>query len=147
MSEPAVRRSRPRPLSKWISGLLVAIVVAGCAGAGATPTPSPLPSPRATPTPVGARVTNPQEAAALVIPVNPLFAGAMPLDPELIGQSRWWASSPLAGGGYRIEVTVGWGDCPAGCINRHVWTYDVTPDGTPTLVEESGDEVPPTMPE
>ncbi|NJD27591.1 MAG: hypothetical protein FIA92_04770 [Chloroflexi bacterium] len=91
-------------------------------------------------------MTNPQEAAALVIATNPLFAGAMELNPDLVGQSTWWTSSSLPDGGYRIEMTVGWGDCPAGCINRHVWTFDVVPDGTVTLVEETGDEVPPSLP-
>jgi hypothetical protein len=34
---------------------------------------------------------------------------------------------------------MGWGDCQAGCISRHVWVYDVDAGGAVTLVEERGD--------
>jgi len=70
----------------------------------------------------------------------------MPLTPDVIGASKWWVATPIEDGGYTIELTVGWGDCPAGCINRHVWTFTVAADGTATLVKESGDEVPTTLP-
>lgn len=36
--------------------------------------------------------------------------------------------------------SVGWGDCPAGCISRHTWTATVTPDGI--SIEESGAALP-----
>ena len=45
-----------------------------------------------------------------------------------------------------IEITVGWGDCMAGCIERHVWTYEVSPDGTVELIAEQGDPVPADLP-
>jgi hypothetical protein len=121
-----------------------AAVLAACAGPAATPSPEPTPQP--TPTPVGAPVSNAEEAAALVIATDPRFAGTTQLNPDVIGASRWWTSSPLSDGGFRIEVTIGWGDCPAGCINRHVWTYDVTADGAITLGSETGDEVPAVLP-
>ena len=41
-----------------------------------------------------------------------------------------------------MTFRVGWGDCPAGCIDEHVWTYDVAQDGTITVVSESGPPVP-----
>lgn len=122
--------------------LLVAALVAACAGAATTPEPTPKP----TPTPVGPPVTNPTEAAARVLATDPRFAGAMEYSADVIGASKWWTASPLEGGGYTIEVTIGWGDCPAGCIERHVWTYEVGPDGTVKLVSESGPEVPPVLP-
>ena len=125
-------------------GLLVGIVAA-CARPAGTPTPAPTPRP--TPTPVGAPVSDAAEAAALVIAIDPRFVGATELDPDLIGASRWWTSCPLWDGGFRIELTIVWGDCPAGCIHRHVWTYDVSADGSVTLVSESGDEVPAVLPE
>jgi hypothetical protein len=37
---------------------------------------------------------------------------------------------------------VGWGDCPAGCINEHRWTYAVSSTGDVDLVDESGDPLP-----
>ena len=126
---------------------LVALVttLAAC-GAGAAPTPSPGPTLRPTPTPIVARVASPGDAAALVIATNPIFAGTMELRPDVIGASRWWTAIPLASGGYRVELTVGWGDCPAGCIERHVWTFDVDASGSVRLVSETGDPVPSDLP-
>ena len=49
--------------------------------------------------------------------------------------SKWWVATPLSEGRYRIDITIGWGDCMAGCIDRHVWTYEVWPDGKVELVE------------
>jgi hypothetical protein len=108
---------------------------------------APTATPRPTPTPIAAPVATPAEAAALVIASDPRFSGATPLTPDIIGASKWWTATPLEGGGYRIELTLGWGDCPAGCINRHVWTFDVSPAGALTLVSELGDPVPATLTE
>ena len=122
--------------------LSAAILVAACAAAGApSPSTNPTPSARPTPTPIVAPVRTAEQAAALVIATNPLFVGARPLNPEMMGASKWWKATPLAGGGYSIEVTIGWGDCPAGCINRHVWTFEVTANGQVKLVTETGDPV------
>ena len=132
--------------------LVLATGLAACSGTGApTPTPSPMPStpaptPRPTPTPVVANVTSPADAAAIVIASNPLFAGTIELKPDIIGASRWWKAEPMASGGYRIQLTIGWGDCPSGCIDRHVWTFDVDPAGGLKLVSETGDPVPSPLP-
>ena len=91
-------------------------------------------------------MTTPEEAAALVIARDARFAGAQPFNPEVIGASKWWTSEPLTDGGYRITLVVGWGDCMAGCINKHTWLHDVKPDGTVTLVSEEGDPVPAALP-
>jgi hypothetical protein len=134
----------PRP-----AGLLLAFVLMLSAGACATTTsstPTPPPTPRPTPTAITAPVSSAADAAALVIATNPIFAGAPEYSTEMIGASRWWKATPRDGGGYTIELTVGWGDCPAGCIERHLWTFEVTPDGTVTKVGESGDEVPTDLP-
>ena len=37
---------------------------------------------------------------------------------------------------------VGWGDCQAGCIDRHTWTYQVGRDGTVTFQGETGPPLP-----
>jgi len=37
------------------------------------------------------------------------------------------------------------GRLPAGCINRHVWRYEVAPDRTVRLVEETGEPLPGTF--
>ena len=124
---------------------LLLVVLAACSAAGA-PSPTPEPTPRPTPTPITAPVAAPADAAALVIATDPRFSGAIKLTPDLIGASKYWEAEPLAAGGYRIKLTLGWGDCPAGCIERHVWTYDVDASGGLTLVSESGDEVPSDLP-
>jgi hypothetical protein len=145
--DPITPRSLSRTHVLWsFAGLLLVFAVVACAGAGAGSTPTPVPTARPTPTPVTATVETPEDAATLVIASDPRFAGATELNPDLIGASRWWVATPLAGGGYTIEMTVGWGDCMAGCIERHVWTYEVKPDGTLTLVDETGDEVPVDLP-
>lgn len=136
--------------------LVLASVVAACGGSAASaaptatvrPTSTPTATPvveRPTPTPVSVVVRSPSDAATLVIATNPLFTGAAPRDDGMIGMSKWWVATPLADGRFRIEVTVGWGDCMAGCIDRHVWTYEVWPDGALELVSETGPEVPPDI--
>ncbi|MEW5991742.1 MAG: hypothetical protein AB1736_10425 [Chloroflexota bacterium] len=108
-----------------------------------TPTPTPVaPSPAPTPTPIAADVASPEDAAALVIATDPRFEGAVSLTSDIIGASKWWEAEALGGGAYRITLTLGWGDCPAGCINRHAWAFEVTGDGQVTLLEESGVPMP-----
>lgn len=41
------------------------------------------------------------------------------------------------GSHWEFTFSVGWGDCPAGCIKRHFWKFNVHPDGT---VEYTGSE-------
>lgn len=99
-------------------------------------------SPEPSPTPIVVDVASPEAAAALVIATDPRFAGTIKLTPDIIGASRWWEAEPLARRGFRITVTIGWGDCPAGCIDRHTWTYDVSADGDVVFVGETGDPLP-----
>ena len=76
----------------------------------------------------GRRAVTQAEAVAQVLAQDPRFAGIGPLDPDLIGQSAWYEVSP-ATVGWRVTVTMGWGDCQAGCISRHTWVYDVDGPG------------------
>jgi len=136
---------RHLPPGRLIVAALLVAALAGCRAGGAAPL-SAAPSVGPTPTPLAVTVSSPADAAAVVIATNPLFAGTTELRPDVIGASKWWTAKPLATGGYRIDLTVGWGDCPAGCIDRHVWTYDVDATGGLTLVSESGDPVPSELP-
>jgi hypothetical protein len=133
-----------RPVAAILSAVLALVLVAGCAAGGATATPSPSPLP--TPTPVVASVTSAADAAARVIVTDPRFAGAIQLRSDLIGASRWWEAQALEGGAWQVSLTVGWGDCPAGCISRHTWIYDVSADGLVQLRSESGEPVPSVLP-
>jgi hypothetical protein len=137
-------RRHPSRLVLLATVLACVTALGGCNAASALP--SPAPTVRPTPTPITVTLAAPADAAALVIATNPMFAGATQLKPDVIGASKYWKAEPLASGGYRIELTIGWGDCPAGCIERHVWTYDVDANGGLTLVGETGDPVPSDLP-
>jgi hypothetical protein len=89
-------------------------------------------------------VTSPEEALAFVQAEHPEFAGLGPLDPDLIG-ACCWSEVKAVEGGYQVTFTVGWGDCPAGCIEKHVWTFVVAPDGRVGLIGEEGPVVPPNV--
>ena len=70
------------------------------------------------------------EAIAAVAAVDPQFLGYQPLDPDVIGASAW---VEVADGEDVVILTFvrGWGDCPAGCINRAYAKFEVhKPDGT-----------------
>lgn len=139
--------TRPRALAGALLSATVLVSLAACSGGGAATTlPSAPPTARPTPTPIVAPASTKEQAASLVLATNPMFTGTTELDPDMIGASRWWKATPLANGGWSIEVTIGWGDCPAGCIEQHVWTYEVSPAGAVTLIKESGDEVPTDLP-
>jgi hypothetical protein len=78
---------------------------------------------------------------AAIQAVTPWFDGIGPLDRTTIGQSAWWEArgSP---DGWLVTITVGWGDCQAGCIDRHQWSWHVAQDGAVTFGSESGPAVP-----
>lgn len=138
-------KTRPTRLPAAALFATLTILVAACStGGGASPAPSTpsLSTAAPTPTPIAVDVVTPEDAAALVIAADPRFAGTIKLTPNIIGASRWWESEPLEDGGFRIKLTFGWGDCPAGCINRHVWIYQVTADGQVSLESEAGDPIP-----
>ena len=111
------------------------------------PSPStslaPSPAPSSGPaTPPATRPLTADEAVALVLTSDSRFAGMRPRDIGLIGQSAWYEIRP-AGAGYVVTVSIGWGDCPAGCIERRTWVYSVSENGAVELVSTSGDDGPP----
>jgi hypothetical protein len=79
-----------------------------------------------------------QDAAQLVLTTNERFVGIQPRNPDLIGQAAWYEVTESADG-WQVQVYMGWGDCPAGCINHHGWTYEVTRAGAVRLLSEEGD--------
>lgn len=83
------------------------------------------------------------EAARLALSQQERFRGIEPFDQSLIGQSAWYQVAPSADG-WEVLIRIGWGDCPAGCINEHRWTYAVGRDGGVELVNEAGDSLPDT---
>ena len=77
-----------------------------------------------------------------MIASDPKFAKVGKKDPDLIGQCCYYEAA-RGQEGYRVRITMGWGDCPAGCIDHHTWTYEVSEDGEITVIAQSGDPVPP----
>lgn len=110
--------------------LLIVGLAAGCAG-GSMATTEP--------------VTSAEVAVARVVAQNPALAGIGPENADMIGACCFWRAEETADG-FRVAFEVGWGDCPAGCIDRHRWTYDVARDGSVELVGEEGPPVPSGVP-
>lgn len=111
------------------------------------PTPSPSPVPDASPPPVGeSGVTSAAQAAALVFASEPRFGRMMGLQAGLIGQSAWYEAFESTDG-FTVAVTLGSGDCFAGCIDQHTWTYNVDLDGNITLIGDEGDSVEAEIPQ
>ena len=123
-------------------GLVLAALLVACGGASS---PSASIAPSADPSSGPALpITTPEAAMAAIVAVEPRFAGIEPVNPDLIGQAAWYDAQPASGvGAFVVTIQVGWGDCPAGCIERHTWTYAVLPDGGVNLLSEAGDAVPP----
>ena len=162
------RPSRPSTSSAPILAVLatLALVLAGCASAAssAAPSASPqasaasgsgsgsgdgsggAPSPSGIPSgaPASGEVTSDRIAAFRVGIENPLLAGVRQRQADAVGQPAWWDGTQT-GDGWRLVYTIGWGDCLAGCIERHTFTYDVARDGTVVLVAEDGDAIPATV--
>ena len=42
----------------------------------------------------------------------------------------------------RLAFSLGFGDCPAGCVGRHYWFFEVTEDGVARFRGTNGDPVP-----
>jgi hypothetical protein len=127
---------------------LLAVLAACSSSAGASAPPaltSEQPSAAASAPAAGGAVTTADEAAQRVIALDPRFVGLQPKNPDLIGACCFYEATQTADG-FQVVVELGWGDCPAGCINRHRWTYRVGLDGSTTLVSETGEPVPANVP-
>jgi hypothetical protein len=142
-----------------IAGALTVLLLAGCTAVGrpavtlsaaptvvpATASASQLPTIRASPThsapaPTPLRALTAAEAVRLVEASDPRFAG-IPLrgttGPRL---TTFATAAPATAGAFTVQIHVGSGDCPAGCIDSDTWTFRVTSDRQVALV--SGPESP-----
>ena len=86
-------------------------------------------------------VTDAAAAVRLALAQQARFAGIGPFDENLIGQSSWFEVADTDDG-WQVVIRIGWGDCPAGCINEHRWTYAVGRTGSIELAQEEGDVLP-----
>jgi hypothetical protein len=131
-------------LGRSIAVLCVLLALTGCAGvssSGASSSAATGGDSSATPGADGP-VTTPEDAVAAVVAAHPEFEGIGPFDPDLIGGCCWYTAAPRDGG-YEVVFRIGWGDCPAGCISEHQWTFLVGVDGGVELAGEGGDPIPP----
>jgi hypothetical protein len=105
----------------------------------ATPVAAAVP---ANGTPVEPPIEGLAEAHAAVLASGAPFAGFAFLDSGLIGASAWWEAYEIDGG-WTVVYTLGWGDCPAGCINNHDFVYLVdTATGEATYEGDTGEPLP-----
>ncbi|HEY8989360.1 MAG TPA: carboxypeptidase-like regulatory domain-containing protein [Candidatus Limnocylindrales bacterium] len=122
------------------------VILGACAsGAAAPPPTSTDSSPGSSPAPSATTtlpVTTPDQAAALVIARDARFTGVVKQDPNLIGGCCFYQATSQGADSFAVTIEIGWGDCPAGCVNHHHWIYAVTADGTVTLKSEDGPPVP-----
>ncbi|MEP7361556.1 MAG: hypothetical protein ABI744_08255 [Chloroflexota bacterium] len=130
---------------------LAALLLVGCAPTGAAPhgtapTPTNNPSPSAPPSPAASPTLPPVTGvgsaaqAAAVVFASQGISRMGPRQPDAIGQSAWYEASEDATG-YSVTITAGAGDCQAGCIDQHTWTYHVDHDGTVAIVSDEGDDI------
>lgn len=128
-----------------VAVIVIAGLLAACGGSARSPLPSPSPSPLPSP----AFIDSAAAAAKAVAARTPLFSSIGPKDPNLIGQSAWYEAGPKEAAkppvNWGVTFHVGWGDCPAGCINQHTWTYELGVDGSVTFVGETGPALPPDV--
>jgi Carboxypeptidase regulatory-like domain len=117
--------------------IVVPLLLAACAGSAAPATPTPS---------RGGGIDSPAAAVKEVISAHPEFAAIGPFNTDRIGQCCWYEAVE-APGGYQVTIHVGWGDCPAGCIDKHEWTFAVSAtDGSVALLRENGPPVPAGVP-
>jgi hypothetical protein len=139
-----VRPMRHPTATALLVPILLLLVGACSSGAASSPSPSsPGASPSPSAAPAAGPVTSADQAAQLVVASDPRFRGMVPKDPNLIGACCFYEAKAAEDGSYTVTVEIGWGDCPAGCSNRHHWIYTVAADGTIALQREDGPAVPP----
>lgn len=127
--EPPNRGLRHGGMTTPIRGAVMAtlLLAFGSAACAAAPGGSP---------PIDAGV-----AARLALAQQARFAGIGRYDEQLIGQAAWYKVTEVEDG-WQVLIRIGWGDCPAGCINEHRWIYAVDRDANVELLREEGDALP-----
>jgi hypothetical protein len=117
-----VRRTMNRSPFLLVLALLALVVAAAC-------------------TPAGSGSDGPasaDDAVRLALGLNDRFAGIERRDPNVIGQAAWYEVAE-SNAGWQVQIYMGWGDCPAGCISHHTWVYEVGRAGAVELLSQEGD--------
>ncbi len=113
--------------------LLLAVALAACDASSSSPAAT-------------GPATTAADAVAVVRAGNPLFDGLEEQDPDLIGQGSYWTAEPRGTAtppdAWTVTFVIGWGDCQAGCIDEHRWTWTVAASGPPQLIDDTGSPLP-----
>jgi hypothetical protein len=112
------------PIPHAVTAVVISLALAACAGS-----------------PGASGTTDAAAAARLALAQDARFAGIGPLDDMLVGQAAWYEVT-ATDDGWQVVIRIGWGDCPAGCISEHRWTYSVGRDASVELIHEGGDVLP-----
>jgi hypothetical protein len=143
--QPAAHR-RLRPAALVVGFLLVVAACGGGAAGSASPSasaaPPASPAASASPGPSDGPVDSAEEAAERALAQDPMFADVERFNPDMIGACCFYEVVE-ADGGYEVTIQIGWGDCPAGCINKHTWVYAVADSGEVLLLDETGPSLEP----
>jgi hypothetical protein len=67
-------------------------------------------------------------------------------EPNWFGGDGDWVTATFEQNGTVVEFSVGYGDCPAGCLRRRSWKFGVSSDGKVQFLGATGDH-PPTQAE
>lgn len=85
---------------------------------------------------------DPLDIAALARRFLPV-EGVVIAEPDAVAGDGNDIRAAAVDSGWRLEYSVGFGDCRAGCISRHTWTFRVGDDGAVTFLESEGPPPPP----
>jgi hypothetical protein len=127
--QPVTRPEAMVHMTRFGAGMLLLLALSACGQSSGG-------SPGASGAPGGAA-----DAVRLALAQQERFAGIGPFDENLIGQAAWYKVA-TSGAGWEVLIRIGWGDCEAGCISEHRWTYAVGDGGKVELVSETGDALP-----
>jgi len=111
--------------------------------------PAPMP-PLIAPAPYSGSlpIATPADAHAAVLASGAPFQGYVLNTGSLIGASQYFdAKFDPTTDLWTVNYTFGWGDCQAGCINTHVFTYTVAKaSGAATFMGDLGADLPSSAP-
>ncbi len=133
-----VRRARRLGPAGLLAAVALATLIAACGGSAQGGSPGASAAPSASSGAGGSGVVESGLAAVEAIRDRvSLFDGFGIKKDDMIGQASWWTADPV-GQDWRVVFETGWGDCQAGCIDRHRWTWMVKHDGTLVFGGEEG---------
>jgi hypothetical protein len=88
------------------------------------------------------RAARPLHAAALAARFVPI-AGVIYAERDGVGGDGDDIRASRDGDGWRLDYSVGFGDCPSGCIYRYTWSVGVSAAGAVRYLGSSGEPPPP----